>query len=282
MLKATQTLRFVRQALVLLTYSMLLASCASEFVAYEPPPSPTAPPVQVVIPPAPAQPRVNLADPDDVSSAHGNLAPYPWPPERPSTQSNLTSLFGAFTGSSLLAVGDVLRYAADAAGYDDKSFYSAPNGFVLATRLEATTAEGKRLEGLARYRLPLTQSDSLTDSLANISGRMPAGNFRYIAFVVSDQPIVFSAAIIAGSIASERALNGATNLDASFSARPFTDRHQVLALIYEFKASGQPVGTIELLRPSALGGSDHLAAAGLYSSIKDWTTSAGARGLRAP
>lgn len=265
---------------IILVLGMTVASCASN-----PPPEPSPPsigePLTPIMPPQPTLPTY-LFDPDDVSSAHGNLAPYPWPPERPSTQFSLRQLFDHFEGYSLSSVGDVLRYAADTAGYGDKSFYSAPNGFVLATRLEATTPEGKRLEGMARYSLPMTRAASLANALADITNQVQAGNFRYIAIVVTDQPIVFSGAVLDGSVAIDRALSGATSLDGSFNARPFTDDHDVLALIYEFKASGQPVDSIELLRPSVLGGSDHLVATGLYASIQEWTASAAARGLRAP
>lgn len=233
-----------------------------------PPPPPLVDPSAEENPDPPPIPVIKNLDPDNVQSFDGTLAPppYPWPPERPSTQEALTHLFASKRSISLRDVGEVLAATADQAGYADKSFYSAPNGFVLATRLEATTAEGKPLEGLKRYQLPVAGSRSITDAVTDLSGAMAPGNFRYIAFVVTDQPITYSQEQLPSAV-TNRALGGSTNLTDAFD-RPFTSKHVVLALIYEFTAAGEPVNKIELRRPSLLSGADHIAAAGFANWLR--------------
>lgn len=257
----------------------------------QPPPPPPLEAVNPLDPDSPPsysyvpefQPPVPIPDPDYVDSLTEAAAPspYPWPPERPSTQESLTYLFAergrkgsAVEGVtsharrlSLSDVAEVLASAADRAGYADRSFYSAPNGFVLATRLEATTADGRPMEGLKRYIIPIAGSASVEQAVTNLSSSMLPGNFRYIAFVVTDQPITYSHQQLPSAV-TNRALSGATALNETFRDRPFTNEHKVLALIYEFTAVGEPVDNIQLRRPSLLSGADHIAAAGLGAWLK--------------
>lgn len=215
-----------------------------------------------------AEPAVaNSGDPDEVAAAQGQLIQYQWPPERPSTQSNLTKSVSKLVGQTVMDVADALLSAANDASYSDVSFYGAPNGFVMATRLEATRPDGKPLLGMSRYAVPLTGLNSLDGAVSELSGNLGQGRYRYIAFVVTDQPIEYAQERLTAEGANALLDAGATNIGGWAGAQPFTAKHKLIALVYEFMASGEPVDKIELIRPSRLGAMDHLQAAGFINSI---------------
>lgn len=207
-------------------------------------------------------------DPDEVALQRGNLRSYPWPPERPSTQAILTEAIKPAIGHSYRLVASALSLTLRRSGYGDHSFYAAPNGFVVATRLEAVNLDGEAYKGSRRYYFPVRPGVEVSSTVASLAPMLEPGNWRYIAFVLTDQPIIYSTETLTGASATELALDGSTSLDELYNSNPIiTPEHTLIALIYEFTALGDPV-RLTLRKAGMLSGDDHMTATGLRKLLE--------------
>lgn len=211
-------------------------------------------------------------DPDfdpDIGVAYSRssgLAPYPWPPQRPSTKEPLTDFFKGADGTVNFGdVSDRLKSILAAANYGDYGYYAAPGGFVLVTRLEATNEEGNALSGLARYKVA-PSAKGLDDAVRSIGADAPLGYYRFIAFVVTDQPIKFSDEVLSSAEVPGILQTSKTELPLTVAATPMTKQHTVTALIYEFvyEVGDNAQKRITFLKSARLSGRDHLIAAGIF------------------
>lgn len=196
------------------------------------------------------------------------LEPYPWPPEEASWQvridQNANPPFDP--GMSLVDVENRLSKALRASSYAASSLYSAPNGFVMVTRLEAMDAEGRSLQGSERYRLPEDENGfSLTQYVSSLFFA-PEGRYRFIAFVVSDQFSRTSETELSEGVALKRLRRGALRLPPEYKDLKFTENHQIVALIYEFRKGGKE-DDIETLLPGRISAEQHLENSGLSTAL---------------
>ncbi|MEZ5709139.1 MAG: hypothetical protein R3E02_07125 [Blastomonas sp.] len=219
--------------------------------AASPPPPPPPPPAPVALP------------------ARTGIPAYPvWPPETPSSRVGLDRFIASRAGMSLYDAGEKLKGAFDGAGYVEHSYYAAPGGFVLVTRIEKIGADGAALKGAERYELPNQRSDpSLTDYVRNLFLEAPPGFYRYIAVVVSDRPFATSARTLNDDDAIARLRRGSNDLSAVYKTVPFTRAHKVEALIYEFRKDGGD-GKVSMIEPGRIGAQIHLAKTGLDRSVR--------------
>ncbi|MEZ5709381.1 MAG: hypothetical protein R3E02_08345 [Blastomonas sp.] len=201
--------------------------------------------------------------------ARTGIPAYPvWPPETPSSRVGLDRFIASRAGMSLYDAGEKLKGAFDGAGYVEHSYYAAPGGFVLVTRIEKIGADGAALKGAERYELPNQRSDpSLTDYVRNLFLEAPPGFYRYIAVVVSDRPFATSARTLDDDDAIARLRRGSNDLSAVYKTVPFTRAHKVEALIYEFRKDGGD-GKVSMIEPGRIGAQIHLAKTGLDKSVK--------------
>lgn len=194
---------------------------------------------------------------------------YPvWPPEVPSSRASLDRFIAKRGGMSLYDAGQKLIGAFEDAGYLEHSFYSAPGGFVLVTRIEKIGENGAALDGAERYRLPNQRSDpSMTDYIRGLFFEAPPGFYRYIAIVVSNEPYRTSNENLADSEAIKRLRAGSSDLDRSYRTIPFSTDYKVDALIYEFRKDAQG-GKVRMIDPGRLPPQTHLARTRLDAEIR--------------
>jgi len=203
----------------------------------------------------------------------GSLAipQFPWPPPHSSARMELRrELFArAGTSPSVLAdIDDILGLALDQCGYVERSYYFAPGGFALATRLERIHPDGKPFEPPDRWSGEPGRLHSF-DLKAYLRALFTAdpGTYRVIVFVVSDLP--FRPLDRPPSYAEVRGWlsGGLTALPPEIGQRPYTPGHRVTALVYEFRrdrGGSEPV----FVEESRLSGLDHLQKARILAMLE--------------
>lgn len=219
-------------------------------------------------PPAMAAPSVRRRT-GAVRGRDASIPAYPvWPPEVPSSRASLDRFIARRGGMSLYDAGQRLIGAFEDAGYLEHSFYSAPGGFVLVTRIEKIGENGAALDGAERYRLPNQRSEpSMTDYIRGLFLEAPPGFYRYIAIVVSNEPYRTSDKTMADSEAIKRLRAGSSDLDRSYRTIPFSADYKVDALIYEFRKDAQG-GKARMIDPGRLPPQTHLARTRLDAEIR--------------
>jgi hypothetical protein len=197
------------------------------------------------------------------------LPEFPWPPPAPSARTELArTLFVTAERAdvSLAAVGTSLVGALEQARYSEYSFYRAPGGFALVARLERMADDGTPLPEEFRFLEPGAREPF---SLATYVKRLffaPAGFYRQIVFVVSDQPFTATGPKLDAKGAARLLAEGANRLPREFEALPFTPRHGASALIYEYR-KGAGEGDVAVLTPGRLPARTHLERAGILSTL---------------
>lgn len=193
---------------------------------------------------------------------------YPvWPPEAPSSRVSLDRFIKGRTNLSLYDAGQKLKRSFEDAGYLEYSYYAAPGGFVLVTRIEKISAKGDPLPGTERYKLPNQRSSgSLTSFVRGLFLDAPPGFYRYIAMVVSDKPYRTSRKKLTSIEAGKRLTGGSNNLSAAYKKVAFTRDHNVEALIYEFTKNAR-TGKVRMIAPGRLTPKIHLAKTKLNKTI---------------
>jgi hypothetical protein len=207
-----------------------------------------------------------LTGPGEAHSATLNVY-RPWPPEEASwhvrIDLDLNPPFRSTT--SLFEVEQRLSRALRDL-YPTTGLYSAPNGFVMVTRIEAINADGVPLEGGERYRLPDGEQDfSLMEYVRGLF-LAPTGYYRFIAFVVSDQLTETGDTVLSEDEALQRLRRGALRLPLKYKDMLFTQNHRIDALIYEFRM-GSGDSEIKPLLPGRIPVAQHLANSGISVAL---------------
>lgn len=216
----------------------------------------------------PSQPSPPSAEESARDSSDVGFPNFPWPPPRPSEQLRLPRgrVLAAIGGNpSLYDVGQHLTAALDRTGYSEHSFYRAPKGFALISRLERIENDGRPAPGTFRYMPPGQEPFSLTNYLSGLFVA-PVGYYRLIVFVATDAPIVATGDRIDQREANDLLREGADRLPPDFRRMPFGPDHEITALIYEFQKTGQ-ASRLQLLDQGRLGARVHLDQSGLYRAL---------------
>jgi hypothetical protein len=231
---------------IALVACVLLAGCPRR----QPPPPPPPPP-----------PPVALPAPDDF-----RLPEFPWPPPRPSAE--LTLLRTLFPSAKQFEVGEQLTSALVQAGYSEYSFYSAPGGFALVSRLERVREDGTAAPQELRFLQPGAEEPfSLTAYISRLFFA-PTGYYRLIVFVVTDQPFTTDASkTIVAEEATRLLRSGANRLPDAYRSRDFSPSHAITALIYEFRKDPGD-RDVRTLDPGRFDGREHLQRAGILSALE--------------
>jgi len=162
-----------------------------------------------------------------------------WPPPEPSYHEPLPESIKRDSDTSLLDISDRLSGILHAAGYAQQTFYSVPAsdgyGFALVTRLERFDGTGAPLGGDKRFRPPLVEDTEvdLTEFIKSLF-ITPSGSFRFLVFVITDQPFVASGQQIDAAQA-QGLLKGPKRLPSTYKAKQSLDDFHVDVLIYEYK-----------------------------------------------
>jgi hypothetical protein len=193
------------------------------------------------------------------------LPEFPWPPPEPSSRAELArALFvGADTPEpSLAAVARRLTTALEAATYSEYSFYRAPGGFALVARLERMADDGTPLPAQFRFLQPGSPEPFSLATYVKQLFFAPAGFYRQLVFVASDQPFTATGPAIDAKGATRLLREGANRLPDDFERMPFSARHHMSALVYEFQ-KGPREGEVATLAPGRLPARTHLERAGI-------------------
>lgn len=236
----------------------------------------SAPVEKVVMPPAPApveavvEPRQTVllpaTDKKKVKKAVPSFAvlpKYPWPPEEPSWLVRLDRLYPSINHElSLYEVSEILSKALQGALYHNISYYWAPRGFVMVTRLEGIDKNGVSLGDNRRFLLPDDKEDfSFFDYVRSLFFA-PEGNYRFIAFVVTDAIYTTDESALSEAAALKRLNRGAFALPSEYRSLLFSSEHRIDALIYEFHKGGSDKEA-KLNQPGRLDPNTHLEKSGL-------------------
>lgn len=193
---------------------------------------------------------------------------FPWPPPRASASVVVPASFIRSSGiadPTLGAVAELLGAALDTGGYFDRSYFAAPGGFAMVTRLERIDADGTPSQpGRWSVEAQPLESFSLGAYLRALF-TAPAGYYRIIVFVVSSQAFTQSAQGVSREEALDWLHEGLNRLPDSIAGVPYTGRHAVTALIYQFEQPGRQEALLVL--QGGPSGREHLQRAQLWDAF---------------
>jgi hypothetical protein len=226
-------------------YAPQVHFCWREEPVAEPPPPPPPPP------------------PDSIPE-------FPWPPPEPSAQSSIDSRLLADSSADTTYLRDVeakLRAALDSCGYYEKSYYSVPDGFALATRLEQISKDGTPKQPPERWACEVQplRKFSLAAFLKALFFATP-GYYRVIVFVVSSQPFVGADVGVTRDEAVSWLSDGLNRLPKSIGVREFSGDHYCETLIYEFEQLDIGKEAVKVI-PGYIDWYTHLEKAGLWREL---------------
>ncbi len=237
-----------------------------------PTPRPSTPVVIASQPPP--QPLPSTPPPTPISSTSPpptlqGMPDYPWPPPQASAWHVIPRDLIARQGQTvptMRVVSEKLVRALEASGYVQKSFFKAPSGFAVITQMERMNADGRPGDNPRWFNV---LGSDLGFSLARYVGRLlhaDPGQFRLIVFIATDQPFSNTGAEISSAQAQGLLDRGALVLDSLAGNTVFSENHQLIALIYEFrKRTGKEA---EFIKPSTMPGQQHLVRTRLMSAIE--------------
>jgi hypothetical protein len=188
------------------------------------------------------------------------LPPFvPWPPPRPTDRHVFDGLAQQFT--SVSEFDRFLRSKLKEAGYNNFSYFSAPDGFLLATRIEQ----------LDENRAPLAEnrrwiSDTVAQPLAPkeywltlLRGRR--GYYRVMVFVLTTDTTAPRPEGATSDDAKRWVNTGCTAIPRDVGRVPITSDHIFYVLTYEFSA--EKGRNVEQLSVGLVPIADQLRLAGL-------------------
>ena len=193
----------------------------------------------------------------------------PWPPPTPSARSEIDRRMIAPDGATptLRAVANRIEAALKRAHYE-YSFYGVPGGgFAVVARLERIDDDGAAMPGGKRFLPPDAKEPFDLSRYVSELFFAPAGYYRMIALVVTDQPLVTGGVQLAEADARKMALSGATELPRSFAGQPFGPHHRLYALVYEYRKGAQ-ARDVQMLVPGRLPARTHLSRSGVETALE--------------
>lgn len=195
------------------------------------------------------------------------LPDFLWPPPRASGVYVMPEEMMSIGRPSSL--GDVLYEidrALDQGEYYERSYYSAPGGFAVVTRLERYNTDGTNFEGNERWNTEGPPAvTGWHDYIDALFGSTP-GYFRVIVFVVTTQSFSPAARVIDGDASLQLLMCGAVGVPPAVTGKPYTESHNITALIYEL-AMETSTGNVIPVMPGRLPAHTHLSKAGILSAL---------------
>ena len=195
---------------------------------------------------------------------------FPWPPPKASASATISRelLLGDKEHPELGDAVAALDLAFGKAGYGERSYYSVPDGFAMASRIEQINQDGTAKEPADRWSLevPPMRKFSFSAYLTALFRARP-GYYRVIVFVVTSKPFSQSNAKVTSEEAELWISSGLNALPEDIARGKYTSAHKCTALIYEFKRmETQPAKFVD---PSEITGQIHLEKSGLLAALKN-------------
>jgi hypothetical protein len=282
--KETATCRagFISQKLALvlafagILATLALSACEQKTETTEPSASPPSPQPTIEVSPLPPQPSAtsspNYTDWDEERGLEVEeqeaVPEFPWPPPRASASTTISRelLLGSQEHPKLGDAVAALDLAFGKAGYGERSYYSVPDGFAMASRIEQINQDGTAKGPADRwsFEVPPMRKFSFSAYLTALFRARP-GYYRVIVFVVTSHPFSQSSAKVTSEDAGLWVSSGLNALPEAIASRDYTSAHRCTALIYEFKRmETQPAKFVD---PSELTGQIHLEKSGLLAAF---------------
>ncbi len=188
---------------------------------------------------------------------------FPWPPPIPSAQFEIPGAFirQRTNPQSLAQVSDRLTSALRRSQYE-YTYYRAPGGFALVSRMERISTDGRPLPEEYRFLPPGAQEPFDFARYVEQLFVAPPGYYRLIVFVVTNRSFAATGKTIVASDATTLLRRGLVNLPSDIGQSEFTPLHNVTVLIFEFQKNGAD-RSVATLSPGRLSGQTHLQRAGL-------------------
>ena len=269
--------------------SLVLSGCEQKTETSEPPASPPkplatpSPQSKIEMQPkteespttaSPAEPSANSSpdytdwEGDERGLEDQEVAPkFPWPPPKASAFETVPRelLVGNAAHPTLSTVAQAIESAFQQAGYGEKSYYSVPGGFAMASQIEQINQDGSPKESVDRWSLetPPLRKFSLGSYLNALFTAQP-GYYRVIVFVVTSQAFPQSPERVTSEKSRQWVSSGLNKLPEKIGNQEYSSAHSCSALIYEFKQTGKHA---ELVDPSQVPGKTHLDKAGLTAAF---------------
>ncbi|WP_149304896.1 carboxypeptidase-like regulatory domain-containing protein [Pareuzebyella sediminis] len=194
---------------------------------------------------------------------------FPWPPPLPSTKIEIPRNVMA-NCNYLDDVNDILVNALVENGYHDKGYFLVParqkDGFALATQLEQIDKNGIAKKDPNRWNITPVDDNFSFDSFISALFFSNPGYFRLIVFIVTDKPFSANGKRVSRKTALAWIQEGVNSFPDRLRRVPFTKRHHVTALIYEYELPENALGA-SLLQPSRHSGLEHLKKSNLWSAL---------------
>jgi len=194
---------------------------------------------------------------------------FPWPPPKASASATISRelLLGDKEDPKLADAVSALDLAFQKTGYGERSYYSVPDGFAMASRIEQINQDGTAKGPADRWSLevPPMRKFSFSAYLTALFRARP-GYYRVIVFVVTSKPFSQSNAKVTSEEAELWISSGLNALPDDIARGKYTSAHKCTALIYEFKRmETQPAKFVD---PSEITGQIHLEKSGLLAALK--------------
>jgi hypothetical protein len=192
---------------------------------------------------------------------------FPWPPPKASTSDMIPRelLVGNAAHPTLSTVAQAIESAFAQAGYGQKSYYSVPGGFAMASQIEQINQDGTPKDSVDRWSLetPPLRKFSLGSYLTALFTAQ-SGYYRVIVFVVTAQAFPQRDVKVTSEQSKGWVSGGLNKLPDKIGNQEYSATHSCTALIYEFKKTGKHA---ELVDPSQIPGKTHLDKAGLMAAF---------------
>ena len=172
-------------------------------------------------------------------------------------------------GSSFGTVEAKLKSALHACGYNDLNYRRYEDGFAIFTGMEHITSEGIPLTGNDRFspkKFIFHDDPSFITFLESLFIARK-GYSRIIVFIVTDEGISTKSGGVARSEAITWFTAGIDELPKDIGKRPYTDKHHLKALIYEFSIRENGLEPVFSEPPSTIGADQHLKRTRLWSLL---------------
>ena len=161
-------------------------------------------------------------------------------------------------------VAQSIESAFQEAGYGEKSYYSVPGGFAMASQIEQINQDGSPKDSIDRWlETPPIRKVSLAWYLNALFLARP-GYYRVIVFVVTSKAFPQRDAKVTSEESKQWVSSGLNKLPEEIGNQEYSSAHSCTALIYEFKQAGKHA---QLMEPSQITGKTHLDKAGLMSAF---------------
>lgn len=201
----------------------------------------------------------------DTLPENAMIKAFPWPPPRASATFvlNKTQFKKA---ENLGGVDEILEKALSKTGYYDKSYYTVPNGFAVATKLEQINKDASPKKVPDRWSAKVDmQNFTFSEYISSLFTSKP-GYFRVIVFVITDNTFRQKKSTVERTEAEAWVSDGAQSLPPEMLKRSFTANHTVTALIYEYEVP-ENSKKAQLIAPSKHTAREHLVKSKLYVEL---------------